>query len=83
MQSNTPAVENQPINFSHFPIGKKAHKADPFTIKDARYIGSDGFAVPSDFEEFDERFCDAGVLEVLVQGAEWIGCPRALIRANS
>jgi len=58
MQSNTPAVENQPINFSNFPIEKKAHKADPFTIRDARYIGNDGFVVPSDFEEFYERFPD-------------------------
>ncbi len=58
MQSNTPAVENQPINFSNFPIEKKAHKADPFTIRDARYIGSDGFVVPRDFGEFYQRFPD-------------------------
>ena len=58
MQSNTPAVENQPINFSNFTIAKKVHKADLFTIRDARYIGSDGFVVPSDFEEFYERFPD-------------------------
>ena len=58
MQSNTPAIGNQPINFSNFSIEKKAYKADPFTIRDARYIGSDGFVVPSDFEEFYERFPD-------------------------
>ena len=34
----------------------KAYKADPFTIRDGRYVGHDGFVVPRDFEEFHERF---------------------------
>jgi hypothetical protein len=58
MQSNTAAVENQHINFPNFSVEKKAYKSDPFTITDGRYIGSDGFVVPRDFEEFFERFPD-------------------------
>jgi hypothetical protein len=58
MQSNTAAVENQPINFPSFSVEKKTYKSDPFTIKDGRYIGSDGFVVPRDFDEFFERFPD-------------------------
>jgi hypothetical protein len=58
MQSNTAAVENQPINFPNFSVEKKAYTSDPFTIRDGRYVGSDGFVVPRDFEEFFERFPD-------------------------
>ena len=58
MQSNTPAVENQPINFPKYSVEKKPYKADPFTITDGRYVGSDGFVVPKDFEEFYQRFPD-------------------------
>jgi hypothetical protein len=58
MQSNTAAVENQPINFPSFSVEKKTCKSDPFTIKDGRYVGSGGFVVPRDFEEFFERFPD-------------------------
>jgi hypothetical protein len=58
MQSNTAAVENQPINFPSFSVEKKTCKSDPFTIKDGRYVGGDGFVVPRDFEEFFERFPD-------------------------
>jgi len=56
MESNTAAVANQPINFPHFSVENKAYKADPFTIRDGRYVGHDGFVVPRNFEEFHERF---------------------------
>lgn len=36
----------------------KKPKADPFTIRDGRYVGHDGFIVPKDFDEFYERFPD-------------------------
>ena len=58
MQSNTAPVENRSINFPNFPVEKKRYKSDHFTISDGRCIGSDGFVVPSDFEEFYERFPD-------------------------
>ncbi len=58
MQSNTVEVENQSINFSNFSVEKKTCKSDPFTIRDGRYVGSDGFVVPRDFEEFYQRFPD-------------------------
>ena len=58
MQSNTAPVENRSINFPNFPVEKKTYKSDHFTISDGRCIGSDGFVVPSDFEEFYERFPD-------------------------
>lgn len=58
MQSNTGSVENQTVNFPNLSVEKKAYKSDPFTIKDGRYIGSDGFVVPRDFGEFYERFPD-------------------------
>jgi hypothetical protein len=54
MQSNTTAVENQPINFANFSVENR--KTDPFTIVDGRYIGHDGFVVPKNFDEFHERF---------------------------
>lgn len=56
MQSNTAAVENQPVNFSNFSVENKPYRSDPFTIRDGRYIGHDGFVVPKDFDEFHERF---------------------------
>jgi hypothetical protein len=58
MQSNTAAVENRPVNFHNCSVEKKTYQSDHFTISDGRYIGSDGFVVPSDFEEFYERFPD-------------------------
>jgi hypothetical protein len=58
MQSNTAVVENQPINFPNFSVEKRTYKPDPFTVRDGRYIGSDGFVVPRDFEEFYERYPD-------------------------
>ena len=54
MQSNTAAVENQPVNFTNFSVENR--KADPFTIVDGRYVGHDGFVVPKNFDEFHERF---------------------------
>ena len=56
MQSNTAAVENQPINFTNFSVENEPRHSDPFTIRDGRYIGHDGFVVPKDFDEFHERF---------------------------
>jgi len=54
MQSNTAAVENQPITFANFSVENR--KPDPSTIEDGHYIGHDGFVVPRDFDEFHERF---------------------------
>jgi hypothetical protein len=54
MQSNTPAVGNQNVNFASFSAENR--KCDPFTIVDGRYIGHDGFVVPKSFDEFHERF---------------------------
>jgi hypothetical protein len=56
MQSNTQSVANQPVNFSNFSVENKPYRPDPFTIRDGRYIGHDGFVVPKDFDEFHERF---------------------------
>jgi hypothetical protein len=58
MQSNTAEIRNQPVNFSSFSVEKRTYKPDPFTIKDSRSVGSDGFVVPKDFPEFHERFPD-------------------------
>jgi hypothetical protein len=58
MASNTVEIENQPVNFSSFSVEKRTFKPDPFTIKDGRSVGSDGFVVPKDFAEFHERFPD-------------------------
>jgi hypothetical protein len=54
MQSNTNAVENQPVSFTNISVENR--KADPFTIVDGRYVGHDGFVVPKNFDEFHERF---------------------------
>jgi hypothetical protein len=56
MESNTASVENQPINFTKFSVENEPRHSDPFTIRDGRYIGHDGFVVPKDFGEFHERF---------------------------
>jgi hypothetical protein len=58
MQSNTVEVENQPVNLPNFSVGKKTYKPDPFTIRDGRYVGNDGFVVPRDFDEFYLRYPD-------------------------
>jgi len=56
MQSNSASVANQPFNFPNCSVENKPYKADPFTIRDGRYIGHDGFIIPKDFDEFHERF---------------------------
>jgi hypothetical protein len=53
MLSNTAIAENQPVTFANFPVETGT---DPFTVRDARYVGHDGFVVPKDFDEFDQRF---------------------------
>jgi hypothetical protein len=54
MLSNTAMAENQPVTFSNFPVENRHD--DPFTVGDGRYVGHDGFVVPKDFDEFDQRF---------------------------
>lgn len=58
MQSNTVVFESQLANFPNYAVEKRTYKPDPFTIKDGRYVGSDGFVVPKDFEEFYQRYPD-------------------------
>jgi hypothetical protein len=58
MTSNTVEIESHPVNFPSFSVEKRTYKPDPFTIKDGRSVGSDGFVVPKDFAEFHERFPD-------------------------
>ena len=58
MSSNTVEIESHPVNFPSFFVEKRTYKLDPFTIKDGRSVGSDGFVVPKDFAEFHERFPD-------------------------
>ena len=54
MLSNTAIAENEAVSFANFPVENR--HADPFTVRDGRYVGHDGFAVPKDFDEFDQRF---------------------------
>jgi len=56
MQPNTGSVANQAVNFANFSVEKKPFKSDPFWVVEGRYVGSDGFVVPKDFDEFHERF---------------------------
>ena len=58
MTSNTVEIESHPVNFASFSVEKRTYKPDPFTVKDGRSVGSDGFVVPKDFAEFHERFPD-------------------------
>jgi hypothetical protein len=37
-------------------VKKQTCRSDPFAIRDGHYVGHDGFVVPKDFDEFDERF---------------------------
>jgi hypothetical protein len=53
MLSNTAIAENQPVNCVNFPV-ENTH-TDPFTVRGGRYVGHDGFVVPKDFDEFDQR----------------------------
>jgi len=52
MQANTSKVANQTVNFHNFSVEKR----DPFSIRNGRFVGDDGFVVPKDFAEFHERF---------------------------
>ena len=54
MLSNTAITENQAVTSSNFPVENR--HADPFTVRDGRYVGHDGFVVPKNFDEFDQRF---------------------------
>jgi hypothetical protein len=54
MLSNTATAENQPVTFANFPVENRHD--DPFTVRDGRYVGHDGFVVPKNFDEFDQRF---------------------------
>lgn len=58
MQSNTAKIRNQLVSFSSSSVEKKRCESNPFTIRNGRYLGSDGFVVPNDFEEFHKRFPD-------------------------
>src|SRR5208283_2670576 len=58
MTSNTVEIESHPVNFPNCSVEKRTCKPDPFTLKDGRSVGSDGFVVPNDFEEFHKRFPD-------------------------
>ena len=58
MTNNTAEIESHPVNFPSFSVEKRTYKPDPFTIKDGRSVGSDGFVTPKDFAEFHERFPD-------------------------
>src|SRR6266404_6466097 len=58
MTSNTVKIESHPVNFTSFSVENRTYKPDPFTIKDGRSVGSDGFDIPKDFAEFHERFPD-------------------------
>lgn len=52
MQANTSKVANQTVNFHNFSV----EKCDPFSIRNGRFVGDDGFVVPKNFAEFHERF---------------------------
>jgi len=58
MQSNTVEIESRPVKFPSFSVEKRTYKHDPFTVRDGRSVGSDGFVIPKDFAEFHERFPD-------------------------
>jgi hypothetical protein len=72
MQSNTVAVQNSQINFAGLSVENQRGKFDPFTVRDGRYVGNDGFVVPRDFEEFYERFPDY-VRKWVGKHADWFG----------
>ena len=54
MLSNTAIAENLPVTSANFPVENR--HADPFTVRGGRYVEHDGFIVPKDFDEFDQRF---------------------------
>ncbi len=53
---NTAIATNQPPASVIFSAEMKQYKSDPFTISEGRYVGHDGFVVPMDFNEFQQRF---------------------------
>jgi hypothetical protein len=54
MQSNTENRGNQRVTLSNFSVENR--RSDPYTVRDERYVGHDGFVVPKDFDEFNEQF---------------------------
>ena len=56
MQSNTARLDNQCIQITNFPKKTAKFEPKPFTVVDGHYVGSDGFVVPRDFDEFSSRF---------------------------
>lgn len=56
MQSNTATSENQPAVSLDILAEVRQYKTEPFTVRDGRYVGHDGFVVPRDFGEFYKRF---------------------------
>ena len=52
MQGNTVAGTSRTVDFHNFSVEKR----DPFSVKDGRFVGDDGFVVPKNFDEFHERF---------------------------
>ena len=52
MQPNTASGTNRTVNFQKFSVEKR----DPFSVRDGRFVGDDGFVVPKNFDEFHERF---------------------------
>jgi len=53
---NTAIANDQPTFPMNLWVQEKQHKVDPFTIREGRYVGYDGFVVPKDFDEFHQRF---------------------------
>jgi hypothetical protein len=56
MQSNTARLENQCVQITNFPKKTAKLEPEPFTVVNGHYVGSDGFVVPRDFDEFSSRF---------------------------
>ena len=52
MQVNTATGASRTVNFHNFSVEKR----DPFSVREGRFVGHDGFVVPKDFDEFHERF---------------------------
>jgi len=52
MQGNTVAGASRTVDFRNFSVEKR----DPFSVRDGRFVGDDGFVVPKNFDEFHERF---------------------------
>jgi hypothetical protein len=52
MQVNTATGTNRTVDFHTFSVEKR----DPFSVRDGRFVGDDGFVVPKNFDEFHLRF---------------------------